>query len=179
MAKKSNHYVNNKDLLAAMTKYREGVQAALASETQKPPIPDYVGECLLLIANRLSRKPNFVNYSYREEMISDGIENCINYIDNFDPEKSQNPFAYFTQIIYYAFLRRIQKEKKQLYIKHKALEDGYLMDVLQGDGDESPLKISVDNQSDYMIDFVETFESNIEKRKQARRKGVELFFDEE
>jgi DNA-directed RNA polymerase specialized sigma24 family protein len=112
-------------------------------------------------------------------MISDGIENCINYIDNFDPEKSQNPFAYFTQIIYYAFLRRIQKEKKQLYIKHKALEDGYLMDVLQGDGDESPLKISVDNQSDYMIDFVETFESNIEKRKQARRKGVELFFDEE
>lgn len=179
MAKKSNHYVNNKDLLAAMTKYREGVQAALASETQKPPIPDYVGESLLLIANRLSRKPNFVNYSYREEMISDGIENCINYIDNFDPEKSQNPFAYFTQIIYYAFLRRIQKEKKQLYIKHKALEDGYLMDVLQGDGDESPLKISVDNQSDYMIDFVETFESNIEKRKQARRKGVELFFDEE
>lgn len=177
--KKKNHYVNNKQLLATMVEYRNAVQEAEKAGTDKPLVPNYVGEALLLIANRLSRKPNFANYSYREEMISDGIENCINYIDNFDPAKSQNPFAYFTQIIYYAFLRRIQKEKKQLYIKHKALEDGYLMDMLQDQGDDSPLKASVDNQSDYMIDFVETFESNIEKRKQARRKGVELFFDEE
>ena len=177
--KKKNHYVNNKQLLATMVEYRNAVQEAEKAGTEKPLVPNYVGEALLLIANRLSRKPNFANYSYREEMISDGIENCINYIDNFDPEKSQNPFAYFTQIIYYAFLRRIQKEKKQLYIKHKALEDGYLMDMLQDQGDDSPLKAYVDNQSDYMIDFVETFESNIEKRKQARRKGVELFFDEE
>ena len=66
------------------------------------------------IANGLSYRPNFINYTYRQEMISDGIENCLQYIHNFDPEKSKNPFAYFTQIIYYAFIRRIQKEKNNL-----------------------------------------------------------------
>ena len=176
---KSEHYVDNKRLYAEMVEYLNGVKEAEESDSTPPRIPEYIGECLLKISTRLSTKPNFINYTYRDEMISDGIENCINYIGNFNPEKSSNPFAYFTQIIYYAFLRRIQREKKQLYIKHKALEDGYLMDMLQDQGDDSPLKASVDNQSDYMIDFVETFESNIEKRRQARRKGVELFFDEE
>ena len=79
-----------------------------------PPVTNYIGECFLKIVNHLSYRPNFINYTYREEMISDGIENCLQYVHNFNPEKSDNPFAYFTQIIYYAFLRRIQKEKKQL-----------------------------------------------------------------
>ena len=78
----------------------------------KPPVTNYIGECFLKIANGLSYRPNFINYTYRSEMVSDGIENCLQYIHNFDPEKSKNPFAYFTQIIYYAFLRRIQKEKE-------------------------------------------------------------------
>ena len=87
-----------------------------------PPVPDYVGECFLKIANGLSFRPNFINYTYRDEMISDGIENCLQYVYNFDPNKSNNPFAYFTQIIYFAFIRRIQKEKKQTHIKHKIIE---------------------------------------------------------
>ena len=83
-------------------------------------------EIVLKIANHLSFKPNFVNYMFKEDMISDGIENCVQYIHNFDPEKSKNPFAYFTQIIHYAFLRRIQREKRQLEIKNKILEkSGY------------------------------------------------------
>ena len=120
--KRSEHYVNNKEFLAALITYRENVEIARLQDKTKPVIPRYIGECFLKIANHLSFKPNFVNYMFKEDMISDGIENCVQYIHNFNPEKSQNPFAYFTQIIHYAFLRRIQKEKKQLEIKNKILE---------------------------------------------------------
>lgn len=116
---KSNHYVNNADFLAAIKEYKQQVRDAEESGEPKPQVANYIGECILKIANHLSYKPNFINYTYREEMISDGIENCLVYIDNFDPEKSSNPFAYFTQIIYFAFIRRIQKEKKQTLIKGK------------------------------------------------------------
>ncbi len=134
--KKSEHYVNNKELLEALIVYRSKVEQAELKyfETYgeypikgkkwegKPQIPNYLGECFLKIATHLSYKPNFMNYMFREDMCSDGIENCIQYIHNFNPERSQNPFAYFTQIIHYAFLRRIQKEKKQLEIKSKIIE---------------------------------------------------------
>ena len=138
--KKTEHYVNNKELLEAMIVYRGKVAIAREKFIKKhkqdppksgpwegkPPIPNYLGECFLKIATHLSYKPNFVNYMFREDMISDGIENCVQYIHNFDPEKSMNPFAYFTQIIHYAFLRRIQREKRQLEIKNKILEkSGY------------------------------------------------------
>ena len=120
--KKSEHYVNNKQLLEALIVYRGKVATAKENDLPKPRITNYLGECFLKIATHLSYKPNFVNYMFREDMISDGIENCVQYIHNFDPEKSRNPFAYFTQIIHYAFLRRIQKEKKQLDIKNKIIE---------------------------------------------------------
>jgi len=123
MAKaKSEHYVNNKELLAALIDYRDRVDIAKKRDLPKPRISNYVGECFLKIATHLSYKPNFVNYMFREDMISDGIENCVQYIHNFDPNKSRNPFAYFTQIIHYAFLRRIQREKRQLDIKNKIVE---------------------------------------------------------
>ena len=147
--KKTEHYVNNKELLEAMIVYRGKVAIAREKFIKKydqdppksgpwegkPPIPNYHGSCFLKIATHLSYKPNFVNYMFREDMISDGIENCVQYIHNFDPEKSKNPFAYFTQIIHYAFLRRIQKEKKQLDIKTKIIEkSGYdeVMNVDEG-----------------------------------------------
>ena len=120
--KRSIHYVNNKEFLAALIDYRQSVSLAEQRGDPKPQITNYLGECFLKIATHLSFKPNFVNYIFKDDMISDGIENCVQYIHNFDPEKSQNPFAYFTQIIHYAFLRRIQKEKKQLEIKNKILE---------------------------------------------------------
>ena len=120
--KKSEHYVNNKQLLEALIVYRAKVATAKENDLPKPRITNYLGECFLKIATHLSYKPNFVNYMFREDMISDGIENCVQYIHNFDPENSRNPFAYFTQIIHYAFLRRIQKEKKQLDIKNKIIE---------------------------------------------------------
>ena len=115
------HYVNNKEFLAAMIDFKEAVQLAEKKKLDRPPVTDYIGSCFLKIANHLSYRPNFINYTFRDDMISDGIENCLQYLDNFNPEKSNNPFAYFTQIIYYAFIRRIQKEKKQGTIKQKLI----------------------------------------------------------
>jgi hypothetical protein len=142
--KRSEHYVNNKEFLAALIKYREDKEIALLQDKPKPPIPRYIGECFLKIANHLSFKPNFVNYMFKEDMISDGIENCVQYIHNFNPEKSQNPFAYFTQIIHYAFLRRIQREKRQLEIKNKILERSGYSEVFTDDN-----TIDGGNYSDY------------------------------
>ena len=142
--KRSEHYVNNKEFLAALIKYREDKEIAEMKGLPKPPIPRYIGECFLKIANHLSFKPNFVNYMFKEDMVSDGIENCVQYIHNFNPEKSQNPFAYFTQIIHYAFLRRIQREKRQLEIKNKIIEKSGYSEVFD---DNNSLDGS--NYSDY------------------------------
>ena len=120
--KKNPHYVNNKEFLEAMVAFKETVKEAEDSGGERPVVPIYVADCIMKIATHLSYKPNFVNYMFKEDMISDGIENCVQYIHNFNPEKSQNPFAYFTQIIHYAFLRRIQREKRQLEIKNKIIE---------------------------------------------------------
>jgi hypothetical protein len=142
--KRSVHYVNNKEFLAALIEYRSSVDQAKLNNLPKPRITNYLGDCFLKIATHLSFKPNFVNYIFKDDMISDGIENCIQYIHNFNPEKSQNPFAYFTQIIHFAFLRRIQKEKKQLEIKNKILERTGFDEVFFDDGG-----IDGNNYSDY------------------------------
>lgn len=131
----SRHYVDNKEFLVAITAYRERVQAAKAAGEQKPRVTEYLGECMVKIGNHLAYKSNFVNYTFRDEMILDGIENCITYIDNFDPEKSKNPFAYFTQITYYAFIRRIQKEKKQMDTKKKFIGSLDMQELMMSDTD--------------------------------------------
>ena len=147
--KRSEHYVNNKDFFEAIVEYKRKLRSAAEQEfpeiteqelktwksPNKPRISNYLGECFLKIATHLSYKPNFVNYMFREDMICDGIENCVQYIHNFNPEKSSNPFAYFTQIIHYAFLRRIQKEKKQMEIRAKIIERSGYDEVFTVDGD--------------------------------------------
>jgi hypothetical protein len=147
--KRSEHYVNNKDFLDAIIEYKIKLRQVAEKEIpditeqqlktwkspNKPRISNYLGECFLKIATHLSYKPNFVNYMFREDMICDGIENCVQYIHNFNPEKSSNPFAYFTQIIHYAFLRRIQKEKKQMEIRAKIIERSGYDEVFTVDGD--------------------------------------------
>jgi len=120
---KKEHYVNNKEFLEALIDYKKVCDEHKAREELKPPVTRYLGECFLKIAQHLSYRPNFINYTYKHDMISDGIENCLMYLHNFNPEKSKNPFAYFTQIIYYAFLRRIQKEKKQTELKKKLIQN--------------------------------------------------------
>ena len=129
--KKTDHYIDNKRFFEEMKAWKVLVNAADKVGKRHPPVTDYIGECFMAIADRLSRKPNFINYPYRDEMISDGIENCLLYAYNFDPKKSTNPFSYFTQIIYYAFLRRISKEKKQAYIKLKKIENSDIDSTLK------------------------------------------------
>ena len=154
--KKNAHYVDNKQLLSAMIEFRNSVIDAKEKGNPRPRIPNYIGECIMKISNHLSYRPNFINYTYKDEMISDGIENCLLYIDNFNPEKSKNPFAYFTQIIYYAFIRRMQKEKKQTYVKYKSLERQVLEDdILEAGGvtKKSYLEFMQNNMSGFIEDF--------------------------
>jgi hypothetical protein len=178
----ASHYVDNKHLYACIIEYRQSVLKAREDGSERPRIPNYIGECILMIANRLSTKPNFVNYSYREEMVADGVENCICYIDNFDPLKSSNPFAYFTQIIYYAFLRRILKEKKQTYVKHKCFENNMLFHeiVEQSEFDDKDMSSSfVDLDNAQVFEFIKSFEDNLDSKKKKRKQGLEKFIEED
>jgi hypothetical protein len=174
--KKQNHYVDNKKFYTVLLHFKRECEEAKLNNTKKPPIPKYIGECLYMIATRLSYKPNFVNYTYRDEMVSDGLENCICYLDNFNPDKYDNPFAYFTQIIYYAFLRRIDKEKKHLYIKQKTLENFYFEGMLaeQATNDDNKT-VSVNLDNEYMQGLVESFDKKqAEKQQKARAKKKEI-----
>ena len=139
--KKGVHYVDNAKFLQAMKDWKEQCKDAEEAGDETPRISDYIGECFLKIANGLSYRPYFINYTYKQEMISYGIENCLQYIHNFNPEKSKNPFAYFTQIIYYAFIRRIQKEKKQTHVKHKMIEKQEYIPFTTMEGDDTPYSI--------------------------------------
>ena len=173
--KPKEHYVNNKEFLAEMIKYKEMCAKAEKRGRRKPPITNYMGECFLKIANHLSYRPNFINYTFKDDMISDGIENCLQYVSNFNPEKSNNPFAYFTQIIYYAFIRRIQKEKKQAEIKQKLLNrtDIHQYETIEGDNG---------NYTNSYVDYMQknTIEEKPKKEKKIKKKTVkklELFMD--
>jgi len=185
MAKRTKqHYVNNKDFLAAMIEYRAAVKRAEATGKERPVVSHYVGECLMKIAVHLSHKPNFINYTFKEEMISDGIENCLQYIDNFDPVKSQNPFAYFTQIIYYAFLRRIQKEKKQLYTKYKLMGEMEVMNMTSDTQDHDASDYSMNGKmnewtKDHVSVFIENFEETKRRKKNKNTTAIDLLMIDE
>jgi DNA-directed RNA polymerase specialized sigma24 family protein len=178
MAKAKNEYVNNKDFLAALVEYRRMVTEAEQNNGPRPRVPNYIGECVMKIATHLARKPNFMNYTFKDEMVADGIENCLQYIDNFDPEKSKNPFAYFTQIIWYAFLRRIQKEKKLLYTKYKMTEQVNLMNMTSDTQEHDSGFDFGDNikmsewSTEYMNNFIEEFEATKRRKVKKRENNV-------
>ena len=174
--KKSVHYVDNKKFLLAMVEWKDKCKDYEDDDDYTPPLTNYIGECFLKIATHLSYRPNFINYSYRDEMISDGIQNCLQYAYNFDPEKSNNPFAYFTQIIYYAFLRRIQAEKKQVHVRNKMIEKQSYVPFITMAGDDTV----------YSID--ETFINSLlpdedvykpKKKETTLAKGLEVFMEKD
>jgi hypothetical protein len=178
--KPSVHYIDNKKFYTAILQYKNDCAAADEKGEEHPRIPPYIGECLYKIATRLSLKPNFIGYSYRDEMISDGLENCINYLNNFNPEKSTNPFAYFTQIIWYAFLRRIDKEKKHLYIKQKTLENFYFEGMLAEQSIDGEKNVNVNLDNDYMQNLVKSYDKKqLEKatKRKDKKVGVEKFYE--
>jgi hypothetical protein len=187
MSRKANHYVDNKAFLEAFkcylpvalpikAKWLKECKKLLAKGVKKEDLPkferprtsdyEFIGECLLKIAEHLSYKPNFINYTFREEMVGDAIENAIKYLENFDPEKSNNPFAYFTQLMGYAFLRRIAKEEEHSYIRQKSLE-GAMEFFSTQTGDDGGYKNTY-------IDFIRENKSdivkNFEEKKRAKKK---------
>ena len=187
----TKNYVDNKLLHQEMVKYITVYKQSVIDGTPKPKVSNYVGECIWLIANRLSTNRNFIGYSYRDEMIGDAIENCLRYIHNFDPEKSSNPFAYFTQIMYYAFLRRIEKEKKQTYIKFKTMENSIAMNAMidspMGDDGHNNSKSKSTSDNGYasnpayyekMTILSEKYEAKAIAKKKALKVGVAKFIGE-
>ena len=171
---KGVHYVDNKEFLEATIEFKEICNDAKEKEIERPPVSNYIGECFLKIATHLSYKPNFINYTYREDMISDGIENCLQYVENFNPEKSKNPFAYFTQIIYYAFLRRIAKEKKQTHVKNKMIENVSYESWETMAGDESSYSV-VGFDPTIMLPDEDVYKPK--KKPVNKTKGLETFME--
>lgn len=171
-------YVDNKAFLEALIQYRKDIRIAKREALEKPKVPEFVGECILKIAQHLSFKPNFLNYSYREDMVGDAVENCLLYIDNFNPAKSKNPFSYFTQISFYAFVRRILREKKQLYVKYKCIQNSSEFESYVNqehddkDYDNTYIEFLRRNMGEIITDF-ET-KKKVKKRKQ-KPKGLEVF----
>jgi len=175
MSKKraGNHYIDNERFLEELVTHKKAVAKAKKAGTKPPGVSNYIGQCFLDIANNLAKKPNFANYTYKDEMVSDSVENCIMYATNFDPNKSRNPFAFFTQIIYYAFLRRIQKEKKQLYFKMKCFEENDPTGRFRNWMEEEHSKFEDGNQSPYaefISDSSLSSESLKPKKKKRKRK---------
>ena len=180
--KKKNHYVDNQKFLEEIVEYKRQVKEAAEKGLEKPRVSEYIGKCIYMIAENLSRKPRFMNYSFVDEMKSDALENCFLYFDNFNPAVSSNPFAYFTQIIYYAFHRRISKEEKNRYIIYKKFQESVL--------DTSDASLLVDSDDNHLLsaqmydnlnDFIRKFEKRElekkEKRKQVKQ-GLENFVGE-
>jgi DNA-directed RNA polymerase specialized sigma subunit len=162
MKKKKDHYIDNSKFYEEMVAWKNKVKEAEETDEPKPQISEYIARCFMQIGENLAKKPNFMNYPFKEDMISDGVENCLMYCSNFDPEKSTNPFSYFTQIIYYAFLRRIQKEKKQNYVKYKYLES------LDKKGDFSEILKAMGISEEETLQY-----KNMEKSKTKNKKKVE------
>lgn len=162
VVKASRNYVDNNKLYQSILEWYEKRKTAAESGLTEPQPPKYLSECIVLIPTRLASKGNFSGYSFKEEMIGDAVENIIQYFRNFDPEKSKNPFAYFTQIAYYAFLRRIIREKRQSYIKHKMIQNSVILDsIITQDHDDG----------DYHVSIVETMQMNLKPELEAYFEG--------
>ena len=174
--KKSVHYVDNKKFLLAMVEWKDECKDYEDDDDYTPPLTNYIGECFLKIATHLSYRPNFINYSYRDEMISDGIQNCLQYAYNFNPEKSKNPFAYFTQIIYYAFLRRIASEKKQVHIKHQSIQKQHYEAYTTMPGDTTVYSMD-ETLMNSMLPDEDVYKPK--KKETVTPKGLEVFMENE
>ena len=161
--KERPHYVNNAEFSHAVVDYVKVIREAKSKNKTIPTVPDYIATCFLKIAEGLSHKSNFIRYTYREEMVMDAVENCLRAIENYNLETATrtgkpNAFAYFTQISWYAFLRRIAKEKKQQDIKFKYLSQSGLEDFVDI-GDDNSAAVTQAGQ------FIDTLKDRIGKVK--------------
>lgn len=182
-AKTRPHYVDNKKFGKALVDYAASVDAAKAAEKPIPIVPNYIAECFLKIAEGLSHKVNFIRYTYREEMVMDAVENCLRAITNYNPNAetrtgTQNAFSYFTQICFFAFLRRIEKEKKQQDIKFKFIEQSGIEEfIAQVEGDDTHGEQAFIDSLRERIGRIKEKDSAIKEfaKKEKKNKSLELF----
>ena len=169
---RKHNYINNKDLYLAMKLFKKEVRKCLKENKEPPQISNYIGNSILLICNNLAKKPNFSGYTYKQEMISDAVVDCVASVENFDPKKTNNPFAYFTQIAWNAFIRRIFKEKKQSYVKHKNFENTLLFTDIDNE-DLVQMK-----PNEFSNEIIRSFEEKTltKLKKTYKIKGVEKFY---
>jgi hypothetical protein len=167
----SKEYVNNAEFLEALNNYKQSVAEAESLGLPKPRVPEYIGECILKITENIAKRPNFSGYTFKEDMIGDAIENCLLYLHNFDQESSKNAFGYFSKIVWYAFLRRIEKESTETYVKFKSLEASPLFTDHKMESKKFVnLNKSVLNEN--TIHIIEKYEDKIHKRKKSRTTDV-------
>ena len=174
-AKQRPHYVDNKKFSLAVVEYVETVNEAREADSEIPKVTDYIATCFMKISEGLSHRPNFVRYTYREEMVMDAVENCLKAIENYNINATTrtgkpNAFAYFTQIIWYAFLRRISKEKKQMYIRFKSSQ---VMVASGGTYSGDEVNLNLNTNVDYMNSFVQDYEDKIAKDKAKKKASIE------
>ena len=181
MANKIKEYVNKEDFHRALVDFKEKEKEHKEKNLPPPAINNYLGDCWMKIAEGLSHNYRFINYTYREEMIGDGIENCLRYFRNYDPVKYKNPFGYFTQIIYFAFVRRIEDEKDALYVKYKSTQQMGILDEMEllelEDGTTKQFELY-----ENIAEFIEKYETAKAKKKMEKMvkkpKGLENFLNE-
>ena len=167
-----SYYVDKVQLYEAMCAYKQSIYEAKRLGLEKPRIPEYIGKCIFLITKKIATLRNFAYYTFREDMEGDGYENVIKYIDNFDETKYNNPYAYISQIVMFAFIRRIKAEKLQLVIKHKTMNNTVLFGLLEESqlmGVQLESQLSSDLENDYMNDLVAEFDKKLEEKKQQQK----------
>lgn len=174
LMKKATHYVDNEKFLQALLAHKEECRLAIEEGKEKPILPNYIGECFIKIANHLAFKGNFINYSFRDDMISDAIENCLVAAEKFDPEKSANPFAYYTQIVYFAFIRRIQKEKKQQATKYKMLENINIDEIITQETDSNDFSNQFMEYVRKQLDYVDPERRNVPIAQKSAKLAEEI-----
>lgn len=177
---KKVNYVDNQKFYQEILEYRRLCTEAKTNGKPEPRLSNYIGICIKSIAERLATKPQFINYSFREEMISDGIENSFLYFKDYDPNKGNNPFAYFTQVIYYAFIRRINKEEKNRYTMYKHFQESIIhqhdIGLLVDDNENNLLpKKLYDNMNEFMRHFEEKEHKKKMKRKEQKAGLAEFY----
>ena len=116
--KDSVYYVDKEHFTRCVIAEAREIRTAIANGDELPQISDYVAECIFKICTKLSNSGKFRSYTFLEEMVGDSIVDCVAAVKNFDPEAKTrsgkpNAFGYFTQVAWFAFLRRINTEKKQ------------------------------------------------------------------
>lgn len=177
-SKEDAHYVDNKKFYQSFVDYHIKRDKALAEGKISPKLPDYIGECFMKIAEKFSHHANFINYPYRQEMISDAIENCVQYAHTFNPEKGKNPFAYFSQVTWNAYIRRINRENKNKYVTYKSHQNQMIMtgvDTTHGGEDGSSFRGgNTQDLYDNINAFIEDYERKARDKRAEKKKRLAI-----